>query len=304
MGNAATESQGYRVVRVWSAKGSAMMAALSGISLFVIPTCLILLTLVVVGAGAQVWDVLTGTRELAPLLTLRELGGALLIVLSGTVVLGGCVWVRGRHRVLRAAAAAAAGPDAAFALACLAEPELFKEPSTERAHTWFTEFRCHSRDALIMNASAAEAIGSLATSSGMTTVTLRGTPRRVAIAAVLVTGLILAVLIWLLSDGLVDFVVGLSLDLVAGAGAMSYLLFRERRLGGDRTVEAGAFQHGTISWTPAEAVMVARRYRFGPLAWYRIHVIGTPGITSIWILDRPASTATLRDAMVLWMMRG
>jgi hypothetical protein len=304
MGNAATESQGYRVVRFWTAKGSATLAALSGISLFLIPMAVLVLGLAVIGAGTQIWDVMAGKRELAPLLTLRELGGAILLLLSVTVVLIGCGWVRQRHRTLRAAAAAAAGPDAAFALACLAEPELFKEPSTERAHTWFIEFRSRSSDALIMNASAAEAIGSLATPAGAKTVTLRGTPRRVAIAAVVVTGLILAVLIWLLSDGLVDFVVGLALDLVAGAGALSYLLFRERRLGGDRTVEAGAFQHGTTSWTPAEAVMVARRFHIGPLAWYRIHVIGTPGITSIWILDRPGSTATLRDAMALWMMRG
>ena len=214
-----------------------------------------------------------------------------------------CAWVQRWHKSTRIASAQDLGPASAFALASLAEPKLADEPTTERAQRWYREFRRISPDTLLVNQGAHDALGLPQPLTDTSTVTLRGMPPQTALAAVAVLSLVVIVLLWGTSGGWLDFAVGVLFDFTLGVGAMWWLLLRERRLGGDRLVGPGSFQHGAVIWTPLDSVMVLRRRGLLGLSWYELRVIGTPGVAFMTLSGRQGRVSELRRAASLWATR-
>jgi hypothetical protein len=125
-------------------------------------------------------------------------------------------------------------------------------------------------------------------------------PRTIAVPFVILIMISVAIGVWINSDSWFERIIGLTMDIGAGAWSMYAVLGRERRLGGDRLVRSGQFVHGAATWSPPDAVLKIRRFSLGLFAWFTVWTIGPGGVTGMLIVDRPSSRRSLRAVIRLW----
>jgi hypothetical protein len=207
----------------------------------------------------------------------------LLTFLVLALLIGASAWVFHRRKVLRQRRAEAAGEEAAYALACVAEPEALTTHDGEKLARWMTEFRRASRDVLLLDEASAIILMTPGDDHAPEQVVLR-----------------IAIAMCVRSNSWLELIVGLTMDVGAAAWTIYAILGRERRIGGDRFVRPGQFAHGATTWSPPEAVLKIRRFSLGLFAWFSVWTIGPRGFTRMLVADRPDSRRSLREAIHLW----
>ena len=287
----------YRVVRLWSMRGSAVWTTLAGIAWIVMLFSTMFLALALWVGVDQGIQIMRGKAEFAG----AGFGKGVLTVLVLTVILCASAWVIGHRKSLREAEAERTGPSAAYASACLTAPEAMEKMSGEEAAKWLSEFRRLSPDVLIIDPRVAVAIGNQPLGATRDALTIGGVPPRIAQFGVVLLMVAILWFLWVESKGWLDFTIGVTTDVIFGAGAIVLMASRQRRLGGDRTIRVGEFIHGDGRWTPDDSVMAVRRLGFSGLAWYRFTLIGKAGVTHSWVRDRAGSGETVREALGLWV---
>ena len=290
----------YRVVRLWSMRGSAAWTTLAGIASIVMFFSTMFLALALwVGVDRGI-QIMRGKAEFAG----AGFGKGVLTVLVLTVILCASAKVIGRRKSLRKAEAEQTGPSAAYASACLTAPEGVANMSGEEAAKWLSEFRRLSPDVLIVDPRVAVAIGKHPLGTTRDSLTIGGVPPRIAQFGVVLLMVAMLGLFWVNAEGWLDFTISVTMDVILGAGTIALVEHaRQSRLGGNRTIRAGEFIHGESRWTPDDSVMTVRRFGFSGLAWYRFTLIGKTGVTFWWVRDRLGSEETIREALALWVTR-
>jgi hypothetical protein len=288
--------RGCRVVRAWGVGGGAWNVA-AAIVLPIMTVAGILSVFVLISAGSAALGMWRGGEafELGSFLEglLSFLASVLLIVVS--------LWVFRRRKVFRQLRAEAKGEEAAYARACVAEPEAPWTLDREKMGGWMAEFRRASQDVLLMDEVSALILWDARDDRAPAEIVLRGIPRTVAIPFVILLMIGIGVGVWINSDSWIERILGLTMDVGATAWSAYAILGRERRLGGDRVARPGQFVHGAASWSPPEAVLKIRRFSMGFFAWFTVWTIGPGGYTYMRIVDRPASRRSLRELIRLWI---
>ena len=287
--------EGCRVVRAWGVGGGAWNV-ISAIAWTVLPLAGLFLCLLLLSAGSALLGILQGNEAFEPVAFLK---GLLTFVVLASL-LAGSSWAIHRRKVLRRRRAEAVGAEAAYALACVAEPEALASLDREKLARWMEAVRRASRDVLLVDEACASSILDARETDGSEQVVLRGISRKVAVPFMVLLMLGVGALVWVNSDSWLDRIIGLVMDFGAGAWATYAILGREGRIGGDRIVLPGRLVHGAASWSPPEAVLTVRRFSLGAFAWFAVQTIGPGGVTGMTIVDRPDTRRALRQAIRLW----
>jgi hypothetical protein len=287
-----------RVVTCWSVSGGAGWTVLEVVTATVALLSALVVVLMLVLSVDEGWAVIQGRSKAS----LPGIGRGMLTLATCSVFVGAWFLVRRRRESIRRSAAEAAGPGAAFALACIAQPDALKEGTAERADAWLREFRRLSPDVLVVDLAADRAIGDpLPPPPAGAAVTIRGMPSAIGVALVAAAMAAFIAVSWSGARSLVEFGVAILLDVVLGAGAIALMLVRQRRIGGDRLVRAGRLQHGTCTWTSADSLLAIRTHRLGVVTFFNVLAIGPSGITFAWVVDGPSGRRTLRELAALWL---
>jgi hypothetical protein len=287
---------GCRVVRTWGVGGGAWNVA-AAIVVPILAAAFLFLGLVLLSAGSAALGMWRGGEAF-------ELGSFLKGLLAFLVLvplIAVSFWVFRRRKVFRQRRAEVLGEEAAFALACVAEPEAISSLDREKYVGWMAEFRRVSQDVLLLDEASARILWDAENDRVPTQVLLRGMPRTVVIPFVTLLMIGIGVGVWINSDYWIERIFGLTIDVGAAAWSIVFVLGRERRLGGDRLVLPGQFVHGAASWSPPEALLKIRRFSLGIFAWFTVWTIGPGGSTYLLIVDRPASRKSLREVIRLWI---
>jgi hypothetical protein len=286
---------GCRVVRSWGVAGGAWNVAVP-VAWTIVTLGPIFVGLLLLSAGSAALRMSRGGEafELGPFLR------GLLTFLVLALLIGASAWVFHRRKVLRQRRAEAAGEEAAYALACVAEPEALTTHDGEKLARWMTEFRRASRDVLLLDEASAIILMTPGDDHAPEQVVLRGVPRTVAVPFIVLIVVGIAIAMCVRSNSWLELIVGLTMDVGAAAWTIYAILGRERRIGGDRFVRPGQFAHGATTWSPPEAVLKIRRFSLGLFAWFSVWTIGPRGFTRMLVADRPDSRRSLREAIHLW----
>jgi len=284
-----------RVVRALGVGGGAWNVA-AAIVVPLLALTYFLLGLMLLSAGSAAWDNWQRVEAFEPGSFLK----GLLTFLALILLIAVSHWVLRRRKVFRELRAAAAGEEAAYARACIAEPEALRSFDREKLARWMAEFRRASQDTLLLDEASALIFWDDGDEQVPAEVVLRGVPRTVAVPFIILIMISVGIGVWINSDTWFECIVGLTMDIGAAAWPIYAVLGRERRLGGDRLVRVGQFMHGAALWSPPEAVLKIRRFSLGLFAWFRVETIGPDGVTGMLIVDRPSSRRSLRAVIRLW----
>jgi hypothetical protein len=162
---------GCRVVRTWGVVGGAWNVAVP-LAWTIVTLAPIFVGLLLLSAGSAALNMFRGGEafELGPFLR------GLLTFLVLALLIGASAWVFHRRKVLRQRRAEAAGEEAAYALACVAEPEALTTHDGEKLARWMTEFRRASRDVLLLDEASAIILMTPGDDHAPEQVVLRGVP--------------------------------------------------------------------------------------------------------------------------------
>ncbi len=283
------------MVRTWGVGGGAW-TLVSVIAWTVLSVVGLFMGLLLLSAGSAALGIWKGDDSFESAAFLK----GLLTFLVLALLLAASSWAIHRRKVFRRRRAEAVGEEAAYALACVAEPEGLSSLDREKSVRWMEAFRRASRDVLLVDEACASLLLGAREPAGPDQVLLRGVSRTVAVPITVLLVVGIGVMVWVSSDSWFERIAGLTMDFGAGAWGIYAILGREGRIGGDRVVLPGRFVHGAASWSPPEAVMTVRRFSVGVFAWFVVWAIGPGGFTRMTIVDRPDGRRSLREAIRLW----